>query len=855
MVDLGIDTSIFEKAAALLARPLSPTAREKEQQLSERPQPAHFEAPRKSVAKAKAKAKSKAAPSNTPKKPAPVVTTDSSEAKPKAEAKVTSKSCPPSIVVNAEQQTAQPPSDEDTKCEVRDGDNAPFSILGAVSELSDLQKDWKEKMNSPSYRKPAVPRVNRKPEPKTLTDDERNDKLLEINALEQQLEEAKGKAAAVTAAAEAAAEWVAERAAQSDVKGDGASDHAGENLGEPQASHVQAEERVKARRRQEALERRKQERREAEARQVRQSEAEAKAKELERLTKERMHLHLREAKEKQQLEHEEAERRQRLREERAAASEELRQQAANRVVEREHAERRKAMEIAEIEAEQRQRQETESEMKLKEGRERNRLRMQQRAQELAAKRQLEEEAERRRFEYEAARAAEQSCQAQLSQQRARARAAEFKQRALYEEEECARLDAERLAIEQAQAEAVLVERQRKRHWRAGDPHDPSLQIRARESPSPSCSSGGRIDEELDVPSGAKVVVVQDDSLSHAPPNKAKPIQVASKVPTNRASRGDPVSQHAARVPPRPPGDRSSSNQNAKYAAGKAPKGQTKSIQQSNEAKATEDGYDSRIIAKEGRSNAAHISGGSGDEPIRCTVGFFGAHDVDFLGDDDDDDTDADAAGFQVPVSSATKSSAAKSSRESTPSRCAIPQQVGSAPKTSGVAPAIPRAYSQPPPSRPPAMRSSRADSPASRDELPNEGSRSPGAISNRSDPAPRAQACAWKQKAISVQPAEFYLNKLRAARGRDGKPAPTQSHSSPPRKSSGAMLVSESATPNAWDDPAFVDQTRLRARAVEATQRQEEGARQERGYAALQRVQQRAAQAPSRSNSTESGRC
>merc|ERR1711871_1556564 len=150
---------------------------------------------------------------------------------------------------------------------------------------------------------------------------------------------------------------------------------------------------------------------------------------------------------------------------------------------------------------------------------------------------------------------------------------------------------------------------------------------------------------------------------------------------------------------------------------------------------------------------------------------------------------------------------------------------------------IPRAYSQPPPSRPPALPSGRAESPVDRGSIPGDGPASPGAASNHSDhilgnPPPKAQAQPWKQKAIQVKSADYYLDLLKAARGHGGKSGKNKVGQSCDSPSGGGGA-------QAWSDggAGYAEQMRLRASVVEATQRQEETAKYERGYAALQCVQ------------------
>jgi hypothetical protein len=868
MVELGIDTSVFERAAALLSRPLSPTALEKEQ-LQKGRQPPVAEASPKPKAKAKGKAKAKAAPTvevPTDEQPGCIAAVE-----PSVEAKQDGVENH-EFVVNAPAYTA--------------GDNAS-SILAAVGDLSDLQKDWKQKMNSPSYRKAPIPRLNRK-QPKILTDEERDEKLGEIDALEQELEAAKAKAAEVTAAAQRATEWVSQRVGESEVVVGGSCEDT-----EPQSVEYRqlAEERVKERRRKEAQERREREKREVLEKQAKHLEAEAKAKELERITKERMQSRLREEKEKQQRETDEANKQRQLREDRAAEAEELRLQAAKRVAEREEAMRRKAQEDEALEAEERRRHEEEAEAKAEEGRERTRQRMQQRAQETRAKQLQEEEARQRRMQEEAAKATERQSQAEISRARARARAAEFRQRCREEEEERAFLQAEEAALQEEIAECELIERQRKRQWRFGEA-PASQQPRGNRKSSPCGSRGEDAEVERSRPA-------RGDLISNPDPPPVKSVSsnatAVNKAAPNRASSTE-VSK-AAKVPPRPPSDRSHASanpsKNAVGAVSAVPKARSKPAHQgsSNIGKArarslsveipTREARSNsvEVPVREGRSNLAQVTDSGGDGPIRCTVGFFGVNDIDYL-DDEDEDCDMPVVAQQqaAPVTSGNKAPVrSTSSSDSTRQRKPAPQT--SQPTK------VTRAYSQPPPSRPPVMPApimpgSRPESPATPDstyydvpdyrlnspstpvrrcdvnvakEKVNSPLPSPGAASNRSDPmmdrqVPRQQAQPWKQKAISVQPADFYLNKLKAARGQ----APANNGSSPTKKSAVPLAASEGSEAVAWDEgpKSYADMMRMRARVVEATQRQEEGAKFDRTNAVLRRVQQRAAQAPSRSAST-----
>lgn len=274
------------------------------------------------------------------------------------------------------------------------------------------------------------------------------------------------------------------------------------------------------------------------------------------------------------------------------------------------------------------------------------------------------------------------------------------------------------------------------------------------------------------------------------------------------------------------------------------------------AEAVENSPAGDASAKQGRSVAATVTTGGDDEPIRCTVGFFGVSDVDFLDDEEDDNCETAEAVPQLSSAAATSAAPAPSaaparplSRDSYASRHSTPEQRMSA-QGASVAPGIARACSQPPLSRPPIAPGSRAESPISQARAPPEVCNSPGAASNMSDPspgaraAPRPQAQPWKQKAIQVKSADYYLDMLKAARGQKSSSSVCKSK---PGGGDGAGAA------QAWSDGSgYAEQMRMRANAVEATQREEASARYERGYAALQRVQQRAMHAPSRSVSRDS---
>lgn len=418
--------SVFSKMAELLARPLSPTALEKEEALAKNG---------KRIPKAKA---------------------DRKVARPK-ESKA------------AASQEVKQETEGEAEAEAFAAD--PFGdkgILSAVSELSDLQQEWKEKMKHPSFRKAGPPRMKRPPPQAVLDEQERRHKMEEIDTLELQLKEAKNVAAAARRAAQAA-EQLAEAAAKEAESGseDGqTSQHVSEKKEEVDMQH-QAEARVQARRRQEAKERRDRQRKEAEEKRLKEAEADAKAKELERQTKERIQERRRSERARDRQLQEEMERESELKEQRSQqAAEELQQQALKRLADKEQVERHLADELAKMEAEAKRQQAQENQARAEELRQKTRRRMQQYTRQQRDQWMAQEEARRRKMEEEAQAADDKIMQAIQSQERAKARAAEFKHREKSVEKARAMLEEEQQIRQQELAEVAHMERQRKRHWRA-----------------------------------------------------------------------------------------------------------------------------------------------------------------------------------------------------------------------------------------------------------------------------------------------------------------------------------------------------------------------------------------------------
>lgn len=268
--------------------------------------------------------------------------------------------------------------------------------------------------------------------------------------------------------------------------------------------------------------------------------------------------------------------------------------------------------------------------------------------------------------------------------------------------------------------------------------------------------------------------------------------------------------------------------------------------------------DERLERRGGPASVAEDDG----RGVRCTVGFFGLGGgvLGEIGDPNDEDDDADSIG-EPPQAIAWKADVSqkpnlgaqmrKIPQAAQASPVAIPPRIEAAtpPLEEPPEPSVSRRYtppqrsqSQPPPLRPVAA--------VQRDWVPkvddgqefNYGRTSPGG-SVQSDPslAQRggARPAPWKQKPIQLNSANHYLDLLKQARS---GPAPA-------RGRDGADAEAWAAPPP--DGSGYAREMRQRASAVEALQKKERGMREERGYAVLQRVQQRALQAAPRSASCD----
>lgn len=674
-----IDVSVFSKMAELLARPLSPTALEKEE-----------------------------AAKNG--KRIPKVPSRKAAARPKSESKAAASVQAPSPAEMTDEHHAV--GDQEHLSGLEDK-----GILSAVSELSGLQQEWKEKMKHPSFRKGGPPRMKRPPAPAVLDEEERRQKMEEIDTLEVQLKEAKTLAAAAKRAAQAA-EQLAEAAAKEAESGseDGQISQSTEPKKDlPEGDlQQQAEARVKARKRQEAKEKRDRQRKEVEEKRLRQAEAEAKAKELERQTKERLQERLRSERARERQLQEEMEREAEIKEQRSRqVAEELQQQALKRLADKEQADKHIADELARAEAEAKRQQAQENQARAEELRQKTRRRMQQYTRQQRDQSMAEQEARRKRIEDEAQVADERIMQAIRSQERAKARAAEFRHRERSEEKARALLQEEQHVRQQELAEVAQLERQRKRQWRAELARGPATPLRsdmssrasshpplARPAPRQSVDHFGGRSAESSRASTPKCPVwsIVDPSCDEGPrPKPPKPTHdPPKKVPLQRLTRA--VSQPPVRPKP------------IERSAG----------------------------ADSGDASRASTPADHWDEPSNFV------------------------------------------------------EEVTAYPENPRHAPQVAKAPSL--------------------DEASNPSS--PGAKS----PKP------WKQKAIQVNSAEHYLEALKAARGQSSAKACAKNRPAPGTK-------------------GYAEQLRLRAEDVEAKQREDEDVRMERGYAALQRVQQRALQA------------
>eukprot|EP00927_Polykrikos_kofoidii_P078149 TRINITY_DN75006_c0_g1_i1.p1 TRINITY_DN75006_c0_g1~~TRINITY_DN75006_c0_g1_i1.p1 ORF type:complete len:953 (+),score=188.54 TRINITY_DN75006_c0_g1_i1:147-3005(+) len=950
MVELGIDPSVFARAAELLARPLSPTVAEREAAETSGKASA---TPHRRGTCSRNSASSRASPSRTtrtsPSKSRcqtakqPVACdasgpfhTSSKEPETVAtsEAAVNATGAVNRVDEGNAETSLSPPN---VVYPASAGENVDLgSISGAVAMLGDLQREMKEKMQSPSMRKARPPKVRRPPSPKVLTDKERNQKLSDIGALEQQLSAAKGRGPVN-----------ADVAGGSDDKG---TEHQKEEPSEgadamekiPRQA-ADCEERVRTRKRQEAHERRERERQVEAEKEAKRLDGEAKAKELKRQATLRVQERLREERAREEQQRLEEEREKGVREHRSAESDELRRQAQRRVVEHEVLRRQQVNQLAEADAEQRKKLHEDNEARAAELREKTRLRVQQHARERREQQLLEEENQRQLLEEQARLAKEREEVKQISQQRARARAAEFRQRHRQEEEERLAADEEAKALELARADAALKERQKKRQWRPGDPvvetcssYQTGCGGAGSDCDLSNVGNGNRSTASSGVPpklpltdghvAASSSAAADTRSASKGQSETCVPQQALKRVSQGVASRSGcavgnveaaPVTECRTSAKPQPrrrvESGRAASEVSSATAASSDNAG--KPAPPAKEAARVDWGGSEGALPLQ-----CPVATVGDDDTVRCTVGFFGVADG---CPEEDDFGEASSAGVvHLHQAVAAKGDAAtrSASRSQQPprisgrvatrrpiSRDASSVDGGSESRGAGAAvgriesarssgsgqqsphlqkataqraafvrdrrrtSCLPRAQSQPPPRRRAlAQDVSRTSSPGAENDAPptvtdettdirplsNGGNCSLGsgmlvplAKSNAfaavdshqlpicgvggviTESERKKRAAVWKQKAIQVQSAAYYLDMVKAARGNGGD---------------------EKRFSSVGRGGSYGEQMRQRASDVEDEQRREEGERLERGSAVLQRLQQRGLQAaPARSVSCE----
>jgi len=930
------DLSAFQKAAELLARPLSPTALEKE------------EAAKDDTAQAQVAAQAHAAPTPQKKgvasaqKKTPLNdASGAGRAKAKSQVAPARRCSPAGSVTSAAGAAPEASSKAEDSCEAEKAagakcdangavDDRSSGILGAVASLDIFMQEQKSKLQEPSMRKGGPPKVKRPPSPKVLSDAERNEKLSKMETQHQtRLKQALGKDGVLPDAEAADAE------AEVDAVGSisGSNDGDGKGGGSAEQLRQQAEERVRARRREEAVKRKEQELREESEKKTRKAEADAKAAELEKLTKKRVQERFRAERESEQKKKEEEEKERMEREQRAEAAEDLRKQAKKRVADHDQLERQKAKEMAELEAAMESEKHAVFDAKAAQLDEKTKLRMQQRSQQTKEQAQREAEQQEHIRQEQAAAASQRQAAAELSQQRARARASEFRQKKYQEEEERMRLEEEERAREEERADAALRERQIKRQMRPDD-------VRLAAPNSVELPEDDHLQDDFDVDADFP------DHVAAAPPKTVRVVPAAADHDRPTQSPIGHQTSHesshpVARVPPRLPRDQPPKDpavplqrRVVAHASGKPPaaKAAGGGVGSSSSSRAKPPAGRGNASAKakaepaapqqlEGEMPSCPVAVVVDDNTVRCTFGFIGVGDG-FMDDDDEDrgqEDNADLASrppaaaheaaprrpsvdssiaavkaaprsgsYARPSSQEMRSqsangraAAANARGRKSPARMASPSagSAGSAASrrkdansahAGGSGPAMQRAYSQPPPRRAAAAprqaeAPSRASTPGSGNDAPpmfcdgyedeaNDDNQDtprqnyrreiiPAATfsvvdapdGNRGDVSPqngyavegglspgKAKKSAWKQKAIKVQSADYYLDMVKAARGLNGK-----------------KVVGGAAAAGG----GYAEQMRQRASDVEVQQRQEEDARMERGHSVLNRVEQRGMQA------------
>lgn len=503
--------------------------------------------------------------------------------------------------------------------------------------------------------------------------------------------------------------------------------------------------------------------------------------------------------------------------------------------------------------------------------EQTRARVQRHAQEKRARILAEEEAARHRAELEAMSEQERQREVAMSQQRAQARAAETRLRARMIEEERQCLQEEESAMEQQRVEAALRERQLKRQVKPGAA-PPVVQSLAAAGPEALSSL---VDANRQMKPSEVLVTRRSPAGAQAEPPSSTVAQLAAPPLVDSKPAEGPGAHIAAKaakgskIPPRPHGERVKPRAEGVVAANSV--ASKASVKPTDRRPHMSKDVTSDVVVQQefteipGRSHPQVDN--SGDGPVHITVGFFGIG-GDPLGDADEYAGEGENPEWFVqpddPAAFATRVAVVAPPASSQPgayrSQSQDPGLVSRQMSTHDVV-VKNRAYSQPPFSRQSSVPGSRASTPgAGRFPL---GPCSPGGGSTSSDPAPRQAggrgpaplpqpaarvAKPWKQKAVNVPSTDHYLALLKAARGGGQHDVAGNGQIGQSPSKAGVADV-------AVDGPVgYGDLMRQRAGDVEVAQRREEGERLERGYAAVQRVQQRAQRAQSRSTSTDSMR-
>jgi len=431
--------------------------------------------------------------------------------------------------------------------------------------------------------------------------------------------------------------------------------------------------------------------------------------------------------------------------------------------------------------------------------------------------------------------AQQRLTAQVSQQRAQARAAEFKKRAQAQREQEAQLRHEELERDRQKAEALLAMRQHKRHLPVSDAPPPFS--RQASVMSASC------DDLYASHEGSRAPTTELLETDVAAPLGGQACSSSSQraKPAVGLRDGRAVKPPFASKPPKVPG--------------------AHSIADTSAARAVDHNHSEAVPSSMQMVDCPTAAVGENGS-VRCVVGFFG------LGDHDvESQADTDRADEQPQEEEQAKARHARRAAPTPPPRNklqTVRRSTPDAPSPQRQVVQIPpsRSSSQPPPARSksgqpqlarvPGRQKSTQDAPekhlkrmrAAVSEPPPVSSASTRAVTPSTSehdfdtPEPprcpsevdyssiEAQPCKsaprttpWKQKPVQVNSAKYYLEMLKQARGGCEVQIP-------PKSSAGKLA----------------EQIRQRAVDVEINQHRAAEKVEERGYAVLQRVQNRALQ-------------